>query len=162
MAAGNTAGTDHAGVVIPPPLIFLAALTTGFILHWRTPWPIAGRNPRITTVVGVAVLLGGVILGLAAVGTFKRRGTTILPAWRATRTIVTTGPYRFTRNPMYVAMAIGYVGCACLMNSSWPLALLPFVVVAMDRYVIAREERYLRAKFGADYDAYTRRVRRWL
>jgi protein-S-isoprenylcysteine O-methyltransferase Ste14 len=162
MATKKRRAGDHAGVVIPPPIIFLVPLVAGFLLDRATPSPIAVREPRIVTLIGVAALLGGALLGATAVGTFKRRGTTVLPAWRPTRTVVTTGPYRFTRNPMYVGMAVGYVGCTALMNSMWPLAFFPFVLFAVDRYVIAREERYLREKFGEDYEAYTRRVRRWL
>ena len=81
---------------------------------------------------------------------------------RPTRTIVVKGPYRFTRNPMYVALSVAYLGIALIINSVWSLVFLPFVVLLVDRYVIHREESYLVRKFGTEYDAYRGRVRRWL
>jgi protein-S-isoprenylcysteine O-methyltransferase Ste14 len=157
----NARSSDHAAVVIPPPLIFIGPLLAGFILQRETPWPISDRWSLLIAVAAAAFSIA-VLLGLTAVATFKRRGTTVLPAWRPTRTIVTTGPYRFTRNPMYVAMALVYVGLSLAFNTLWPLILLPIALLVVDRYVIAREERYLSAKFGAAYETYRRRVRRWL
>jgi protein-S-isoprenylcysteine O-methyltransferase Ste14 len=75
---------------------------------------------------------------------------------------VTGGPYRRTRNPMYVAMTLLYLGASLLMNGLWPLLALPVVLAALTFAVIRREERYLSSAFGAEYDAYRRRVRRWL
>jgi protein-S-isoprenylcysteine O-methyltransferase Ste14 len=75
---------------------------------------------------------------------------------------VDRGPYRFTRNPMYLAMAVAYAGIAMLLNSVWALGMLPAVVAVVDRFVIPREERYLRAKFGETYVRYCSRVRRWI
>lgn len=77
-------------------------------------------------------------------------------------TLVTSGVFRLTRNPMYVGLAAAYAGVAALLGSWWPLALLPLVLVAVDRLVIAREEPYLARALGAQYEAYRRRVRRWL
>jgi protein-S-isoprenylcysteine O-methyltransferase Ste14 len=152
---------DHAGVVIPPPLIFLVPFLVGAVLERRWPWPIALDAAAALDVMGVGALAFGFALGLTAAHTFRKHGTTVLPARRPTTAIARTGPYRFTRNPMYVGMALAYIGGALLLGSWWPLTLLPAVLLAVDRYVIAREERYLRAKFGDDYTAYTRRVRRW-
>ena len=75
---------------------------------------------------------------------------------------MTAGPYRLTRNPMYVSLAALYVGVSLFANSWWPLLLLPVVLLAVDRAVIAREERYLAGAFPAEYAAYRARVRRWL
>jgi len=75
---------------------------------------------------------------------------------------VVTGPYRVTRNPMYVSLAAVYVGVTCLFNTVWPLVLLPLVIVAVQRLVIAKEERYLEAKFGQAYRDYQARVSRWI
>jgi protein-S-isoprenylcysteine O-methyltransferase Ste14 len=85
-----------------------------------------------------------------------------LPAGRPTTTIVEKGPYRFTRNPMYLAMSCAYLGLALVLNNLWALVLLPFVVLVVDRFVIRREESYLTAKFGDPYREYCARVRRWL
>ena len=153
---------DNAGVLLPPPLIFLVPFVIGTWLEWRAAWPLVAAGGRARAVAGVLAIAAGVALGFSAVTEFQRRGTTILPARRPTRAIVAAGPYRFTRNPMYLGMTIAYVGASLLINSMWPLLMLPVVLLAVDRYVIAREERYLRAKFGDEYVAYTRRVRRWL
>jgi protein-S-isoprenylcysteine O-methyltransferase Ste14 len=141
--------------------MFLVPLLVGLLLSRRWPWPI-WLGSRLALVAGVLTIAAGVVLALSAVGIFRRRKTTILPARRPTRTIVDAGPYRFTRNPMYVGMALAYVGGALLLNSVWPFLLLPIPLLMVDRYVIRREERYLRTKFGSEYEAYTQRVRRWL
>ena len=79
-----------------------------------------------------------------------------------TTAIVVHGPYRFTRNPMYVSLVGLYAGVTLFVNSAWPLILLPAVVLLVQRQVIAREEAYLEAKFGEEYRAYKARVRRWI
>ena len=81
---------------------------------------------------------------------------------RPTTAIVSDGVYRFTRNPMYVSMVAVYVGIALLIRAPWALVLLPLVVLLVDRLVIAKEERYLRGKFGETYTNYCSRVRRWI
>jgi protein-S-isoprenylcysteine O-methyltransferase Ste14 len=80
----------------------------------------------------------------------------------ATTAVVESGPFRYTRNPAYVAFTVAYLGISLLAGSRWPLLLLPVVLVVVDRGVIHREERYLDARFGSDYSGYRRRVRRWL
>jgi protein-S-isoprenylcysteine O-methyltransferase Ste14 len=92
---------------------------------------------------------------------FSRKGTAVEP-WKPTTAIVTTGPYRFTRNPAYLGMALTYVGIALLSSAVWVLVPLPFVLAVIDRGVIAREERYLERKFGEEYLGYKRTVRRWV
>ena len=81
---------------------------------------------------------------------------------RPTTAIVSDGVYRFTRNPMYVSMVVIYVGIALLIRAPWALVLLPVVMIAVDRLVIAKEESYLRGKFGDIYVNYCSRVRRWI
>lgn len=92
---------------------------------------------------------------------FRDASTSIVPV-RPSTALVTSGPYQLTRNPMYVGMAFLYAGLALLLGVIWALALLPAVLLAVDRIAIAREESYLEAKFGAEYRAYRDRVRRWL
>lgn len=162
MCAPESPHRDHAGVLVPPPLIFLGPFLIGFWLDRRSSWPIQVGAGRAFVVAGIVAIVLAITLAFSAIATFRRRGTTILPARRPTRAIVHDGPYRVTRNPMYVSMAIAYAGGALLLNSVWPLLLLPVVLVIVDRYVIVREERYLRGKFGDEYERYRRRVRRWL
>jgi protein-S-isoprenylcysteine O-methyltransferase Ste14 len=159
MAAQPTEERDTAGVVAPPPLVYLGGLAVGFALELLLPG---------TSVPGaVRWILGGVLLvaGLVLLGSFnaafQRKGTAVEP-WKPTTAIVTTGPYRLTRNPAYLGMALVYIGIALLADSLWVLVPLPVVLLIIDRMVIAREERYLERKFGQEYLDYKRRVRRWI
>ena len=152
---------DHAGVFVPPPLLFVIPLVVAAMVHARRPWSIADGNLVVAT-LGSLIIAMGIAIGLASVYSFRKARTTVLPAGRPTTAIVESGPYRFTRNPMYVAMALAYFGLSLLLNSVWPLLLLPFVLVLVDLSVIRREERYLVAKFREPYREYCMRVRRWL
>ena len=153
---------DHAGVFVPPPLLYVTPLVVAATLHSSRPWPIADGNGMALTLAGVLILAMSIAIGLASVVSFRNANTTILPAGRPTTAIVERGPYRFTRNPMYLAMTIGYVGMALLLNSVWALLPLPLVWLVVDLFVIRREELYLGNKFGESYRNYTLRVRRWL
>ena len=152
---------DHAGVFVPPPLLFVIPLVVAAIVHSRRPWPIADGNLVVAT-LGSFIIAMGIAIGLASVYSFRKARTTVLPAGRPTTAIVESGPYRFTRNPMYVAMALAYFGLSLLLNTVWALLLLPVVVIVVDFLVIRREERYLTSKFGEPYRQYCARVRRWL
>jgi len=152
----------HAGVHFPPPLIYAAGIAAGWALNrWLHPLPIAAGSSLLREVIGVAGVLAWLALFLSALVAFRRARTTLIPNQPATA-IVTTGPYRFTRNPMYVSLVALYVGVTFLLNSWWPVAFLLLVVIAIDRTVIAREERYLAGAFPAAYEAYLKQVRRWL
>lgn len=152
---------DHAGVYVPPPLIFAAPLLMAALVHARQPWLIATANPSVFWIASFFAIAAAVSLGLASVVNFRHAGTTILPAGRPTTAVVDNGPYRFTRNPIYLAMALAYLGIALLLNNMWALVPLPIVLLIVDRFVIRREERYLAAKFGDSYQQYCSRVRRW-
>ncbi len=154
-------GRDHAGVFVPPPLLFVLPIVAAVILGSKWPWSIAGRS-SLLMLGGVVMIGSGIAVGLASVYSFRKARTTILPAGRPTTAIVGSGPYRFTRNPMYVAMACAYIGISLVLNNLWALVLLPVVVIVVDTFVIRREERYLTAKFGEPYREYCARVRRWL
>jgi protein-S-isoprenylcysteine O-methyltransferase Ste14 len=150
---------DTAGVVAPPPLIFLAGLIVGFALEALLP----GVDLPGWLEWGVGGLLVIAGLGLLAWfnSLFSRTGTAVEP-WKPTTAIVTSGPYRFTRNPAYLGMALTYVGIALLSSAVWVVLPLPLVLAVIDRGVIAREERYLERKFGEEYLGYRRQVRRWV
>jgi protein-S-isoprenylcysteine O-methyltransferase Ste14 len=154
-----TVPADHAHVIAPPPLIAGAAMLFGAGLHclWPVPvWP----WPRAWVVAG-ACFAASLILAGWAVRRIWRVRSSVLPH-RTTTALVTTGPFRITRNPLYLAMGLLLTGVAFAVNSlAMLLAIVPWTVV-MRHGVIAREERYLEGKFGEDYRAYCRRVRRWL
>ncbi len=159
VSASRAGEADNAGVPLPPPLIFVGGLVVGIALELVFP---TGSLPLVLAIVaGLAGLVALLFLDGTAMMRFRRAGTSMIP-FQPTTAIVTTGPYRFTRNPMYVGMAVLYVGLALAFGLLWALAVFPLVVLAVDRLVIAREERYLARKFGEEYLAYKRRVRRWL
>jgi len=131
-------------------------------MHRRWPLPLVPEHvARWVELAG----WGDVVVGLALMGwgiaTFRREQTAVYPNQRA-RLLVESGPYRRTRNPMYLGMTVLYLGVTALMNSWWPLLLLPLVLWALVILVIGREERYLAQEFGEHYDAYRSRVRRWI
>lgn len=150
------------GVRFPPPLIFVAGLALAKLLDEVLVFTIAadGVGP-VQEMVGSALALAGLLVMAWGLLTFARAGTAVYPNQSASR-LVRRGPYAFTRNPMYVGLTTAYVGGALVINSAWALLLLPLVLWSLTRLVIRREERHLRAAFGADYDAYCARVRRWL
>lgn len=117
------------------------------------------NGPRIAA--AIAALVIGLVLGLLAAGLFNRAGTNVKP-WRTTTSLVTGGPFRWTRNPMYLAFTLIYIGLAIAADSVMTLVLLIPVLLIIHTQVIAREERYLEGKFGDEYRSYKARVRRWL
>jgi protein-S-isoprenylcysteine O-methyltransferase Ste14 len=150
---------DTAGVIAPPPLIYLAGLAVGFVLEAL----LAGSSVPavIRWALGGCLAVAGVALLASFETAFSRRGTATNPL-KPTTAIVTTGPYGLTRNPAYLGMTLLYVGIALLAGALWVLVPLPVVLLVIDRAVIAREERYLERKFGREYLDYKNSVRRWI
>jgi protein-S-isoprenylcysteine O-methyltransferase Ste14 len=162
MTRTDPPAADNDGVVVPPPLVFLAGLIAGYVIWWF--WPVAivpAEWALPVRLVGGLATVAGVALMAAAVLRFRREGTTPTH-WEPTTRVVSTGPYRFSRNPIYVGMALVQAGLAMLGNALWPLLLVVPAIWVIQTQVIAREERYLEGKFGRDYLDYKARVRRWL
>jgi protein-S-isoprenylcysteine O-methyltransferase Ste14 len=151
--------SDSPGVHIPPPLFYVAAIGSGALLRRIAPLAIGGGAPRVLA----AWLFVALCAGLFAWSFlwFARQKTTIIPNKPATA-LVLDGPFRFTRNPLYLALALLTIGAGLWLNTWWVFILLLPALALIDRLVIAREEAYLRRRFGAEYDAYRARVRRWL
>jgi protein-S-isoprenylcysteine O-methyltransferase Ste14 len=148
-----------AGVIAPPPLIYLGALAVGFGLDAVIG---TGSVPSIVAVpIGAASIVTGAGLLRSFLRAFQRARTPVDP-YAPSETIVTDGPFRLTRNPAYLGMALTYAGIAIVANAPWALAPLPVAIAVIDRGVIAREERYLERTFGRPYVDYKRRVRRWM
>jgi len=159
MATEPSTTAETADVIAPPPLIYLGALGVGFGLNAINR---SGSLPsRVAIPAGSALIVAGVGLLGSFVEAFRGAQTPIDPDTPSTA-IVTDGPYRLTRNPAYLGMALTYAGIAIVSNAPWALVPLPAAIAIIDRGVIAREERYLERKFGAPYADYKRRVRRWL
>lgn len=150
---------DTAGVPFPPPLAYIAGLLIGLVLELI--WPIADPGTVVRIGVGIAGFALWLFLDGNAMAGFRRAGTSMIP-FNPTTALVTSGAYRFSRNPMYLGMAAFYVGIAVAAGLIWALFLLPLVILAIDRLVIAREEPYLQRKFGEAYTDYRSRVGRWI
>jgi protein-S-isoprenylcysteine O-methyltransferase Ste14 len=153
--------SDTAGVIAPPPLIYLGALGLGFGLQAVIARGRRSARSPVATTIGAASIITGVGLMGSFVQAFRRALTPVDP-YVPSETIVTDGPYRLTRNPGYLGMAFTYAGIAIVANAPWALVPLPVAIAVVDRGVIAREERYLERKFGTRYVDYKRRVRRWI
>ncbi len=150
---------DKAGVVAPPPLIYLGALLFGLLLNRGFPLGFLPRSMRRG--LGWPLLGGGVLL----LGWFEwamRQADTPTSPYKPVEHIATEGPFRYTRNPGYLAMALIYAAIASLANALWAILLLPGALLVIQRGVIEREERYLERKFGEEYLRYKSRVRRWI
>jgi protein-S-isoprenylcysteine O-methyltransferase Ste14 len=154
----DTAGT--AQVIVRPPIAWGLAVIAGLALGWLVPLPFLPANLPAGW-LGAAVFVLALALFAWAIVTITRAGSNV-PTYLPTTTIVESGPYRFTRNPIYLGMFLGLIGLAIAFDNLWLLmTLVPFALVI--RYgVVAREETYLERKFGDVYRGYGARVRRWL
>ncbi|MCC7262816.1 MAG: isoprenylcysteine carboxylmethyltransferase family protein [Candidatus Latescibacteria bacterium] len=150
---------DRPGIIAPPPLIYLVPFAAGLWLQRHLPLSLEWGGWEVWLgwpLVGAACL--GFVLALMALA---RAGTSVNP-YRASSAVAAAGIYRFSRNPIYLADTLFYLGAALLWGSGWQLLLLPVVLVVVQKGVITREEAYLERKFGAAYLAYKNRVRRWV
>jgi len=154
----SESSSDTSRVIAPPPLVYLAGLGGGLLFDWLVPG--YGLPGGVLQVVGLGLVPAGVALLAWAVVTMRRARTAVNP-YKPSSAVVATGPYRFTRNPIYLADAVLYVGLSLALRSAAALALLPLVLAVIRYGVIAREERYLERAFGDTYRKYKAEVRRW-
>jgi protein-S-isoprenylcysteine O-methyltransferase Ste14 len=150
---------DNPGVVARPPLLYGAALVIVLVCRWFWPMPISGQAAALWPGLALAAL--GVGIAIWGRRTMRAAGTNINPALPATA-IVTSGPFRFSRNPLYFALTMLYLGLTLAFNTWWGVVVLVPLLIIMHRGVVLREERYLEEKFGESYRVYKTRVRRWL
>jgi protein-S-isoprenylcysteine O-methyltransferase Ste14 len=150
---------DSPGVIAPPPLLVLGALALTLGLDAIWPAPLFGA--AFQAIAGGALFAAGAGLAGACVARFRRAGTNV-PTYRPTTALVTNGPYRYSRNPIYVGICLAYLGLAVLIDSAWVLAGIVPLFAVLNLGVIAREEVYLEAKFGDAYRTYKQTARRWL
>lgn len=151
--------TRRPRTLAPPPLVYAAGLGAGWWL--QQVWPLGFNATLMVRQMAWGALGFGLALMLWAVWVIWRHHTTVNP-YKAASTLVTHGPFAYTRNPIYVADMLVYFAVTVLMGSAWPLVLVPLVWVIMRYGVIAHEEAHLTAKFGQDYLDYCARVRRWI
>ncbi len=151
---------DHPGVIAPPPVIFLGFFALGLALEWA--WPThMGIEPVFRLALAAVLIALAGFLGVTGIRAFRRAGTNI-PPHKPALAIVTDGPFRYSRNPLYLGLTLILAGLALGINSLWVLAMLVPTLIVIRYGVIAREERYLEAKFGDAYREYKARVRRWI
>lgn len=151
---------DQADVVLFPPLVGATLMVTGIILQVVVPFSITDAI-TIIRITGTVILLAGISLQVVCLQAFKRAKTTPLFKKPSTN-ILQSGPYARSRNPIYIAVFLQFLGLALLVNSWWLIIALPVLYVYLRFGVIAREERYLEQKFGDEYRSYRSEVPRWL
>lgn len=151
--------SDTAHVLAFPPLLGLAAVVIGLEAHVFQPRPIDIGLPLPT--IGKLLLIAAGCLVIAARSQMAKAGTSLNPN-QPTRAIVTSGPYRFTRNPVYVALCIANLGVGLILQDLSPIMLTLALAIVLHFGVVVREERYLERKFGGVYADYRDRVHRWL
>ena len=150
---------DNPGVIAPPPLIYAGALLAGLLVNRRYHIPFLPR--RVARTLGWPLLASGLGVGFLGAREMRRAETNVDP-YKPAKTLVTGGPFRFTRNPLYLSMALLYGGISALANALPPILLLPIVMRLMQRGVIEREESYLERTFGDVYVEYKVRAPRWI
>jgi len=150
---------DHAGVKIPPPLLVLIHILAAFLLNWLLPLHLISM--KYFQWVGYSLCILGLGAAFSAISQFRKMNTTVNPHGSVS-VIVVSGPYRFSRNPIYLGFVLVLIGLPLALNNYWGVVLSPLLVVFMTRLVIQHEETYLEGKFGDEYKRYKSRVRRWL
>lgn len=151
---------DRANVLIQPPLAWALSFIAGLAIGWL--FPLHFVPPALPHLLaGGAIFALGLALAVWAIVTIRRAGSRV-EVHKATTAIVRTGPYRVTRNPIYLGMFLGQAGLAVAFDNAWMLAMLAPFYLVIRHGVIAREETYLAGKFGVVYLDYKTSVRRWL
>ncbi len=150
---------DASGAILPPPAIFAIVLLISYGLQRGR--PDEGLPEPLRFYLGLALIAVAIVLAGFCIRAFWRRKTSVDP-YKPVTALVVEGPFRYSRNPMYVALALLYLGIAVYFGQVWALLLLPFALATVHYGVIVREESYLERKFGQDYLAYKSRVRRWI
>ncbi|MEO1045190.1 MAG: isoprenylcysteine carboxylmethyltransferase family protein [Pseudomonadota bacterium] len=151
---------DAPNVRFPPPLVFLGFILLGRAGDTLFPLPTLQIAPELEW-IGVGLIATGIAIVIVSLGLFSQAGENPEP-WTESETIIARGPYRHSRNPMYLGMAMLMLGFAFWQDSAGTLFFLPFAVLAIDRFVIRAEEIYLTRRFGKPYTDYLKKVRRWL
>ena len=150
---------DNPGIKVPPPLIYMVPLVLGLMLDRIRQVSLLPRG--VARGLGWSLMGGGVVLNAWFLKAIRKTNVPLRTDKPVPR-LITEGPFRYSRNPSYLALAMIYAGIASLRNSLWAMLLLPAVVMAMHREVIGREERYLERTFGEEYLIYKEKVRRWV
>ena len=155
----NSKNADNAGVAFRPPVLLAVIIALAFVARWA--FPLSFLPPRLSATAGPIIVAASFVLFFASVYTMRRGGGSV-PTGEPTDAIVRQGPYRFSRNPIYLSMLFLQMGLGVWTNSAGFFALACAFLVLLTWGVISREERYLERKFGSGYMSYKSRIRRWL
>lgn len=160
MDASTSDPEDGADVRVLPPVLFLGSIALGVVLGWLAPLSLAAGG-RLRVLLGLALIALGIGAGVWTIAWMRRTKQDPDPR-KPTPELIFAGPFRLSRNPIYVGMALVQAGAGLALGNVWVLLLLPPTLFVLVRYVIEREEAYLAHKFGEPYESYRRAVRRWL
>jgi protein-S-isoprenylcysteine O-methyltransferase Ste14 len=152
---------DHPGIYVPPPIIYALTFLAAVFIQKKVPINDSLFHRQVTKIVGVGLLIIALFFLLRSLRQFvlsKNTLVTIMP----THSLQTNGIYNISRNPMYLGLAIAYLGISCLIGNWWNIILFPFLLLIIQQYMINREEKYLERRFGQVYLDYKSKVRRWL
>ena len=152
---------DHPGIYVPPPIVYALIFLVAVFIQKKLPIDDSLFRQQLTKVVGAGLLIIALFFLIRSLRQFllsKNTLVTIMPA----NSLQTNGIYNITRNPMYMGLAIVYLGISCLIGNWWNIILFPLLLLLIQEYMIKREEKYLERRFGQAYLAYKSKVRRWL
>jgi protein-S-isoprenylcysteine O-methyltransferase Ste14 len=150
---------DGPGIIVPPPLIYFTGFLFAYAVNRFYPIPMFG--PPLSIVLALLAVAPSAVLGLWGLLEFRRARTNPFPH-KPSSSLVIVGPYRVTRNPMYLSLTLLYIGIGFLFRIAWTFIFLPGIIFIIHVYVIRREESYLESRFGEQYHSYKKQVRRWL
>jgi len=147
-------------LTITPPVYYLGGLVLGLVLHlWVAPIDILPES-KIDEQLGLLIIIIGVMLFLWSGQTMAKFG--VNPRFQPVKNLISTGPFGWSRNPIYVSFTLMYLGITIMYNTLWPVLFLPVVLSLIHYRIILREEDYLESVFGQDYHDYRKKVRRWM
>ena len=161
--ADDKVDKSGAAVRIPPPAAGILTIVIGYVIGKLVPILTAYELsvPGRYWIGGAIVIVAGIVLGIWPIRLFKDTGQNATP-WSETPEIIIKGPYKFTRNPMYLMMMLVNLGFAVVLSEAWILILMPILSLVLYHIAIKHEEVYLEEKFGESYRAYKQSVRRWI
>jgi protein-S-isoprenylcysteine O-methyltransferase Ste14 len=150
---------NSPGIKVPPPLYYLAGFLSAYAINIYYPIPMFGHP--LSVILALLFLLPSAVIGLCSLLEFRHAKTNLRP-YKPSSFLVVIGPYRISRNPMYLSLTLLYIGLGLMLRIAWTFIFLPAVIFIMYVCVIRQEESYLESRFGEEYRSYKKRVRRWL
>ncbi len=152
---------DNAGIYIPPPLVYVIVFLVALFIQRNFPIDSLIFQNQVTKFIGIIFLVGAIFFLIKSLGQFFKSKNTLV-TFKPASSLQTNGIYNITRNPMYLGLALVYLGLSFLIGNWWNIILLPILILFVQEYIIKREEKYLERRFGQEYLDYKHKVGRWL